>query len=232
MQPPAPGKKKANLRARTAPVQARSVDSRRRVLDATMDLLKAHGIHKLTTPAIASACGLSIGALYRYFPNKEAIIYELYEERLAEMRRLGTEERPVRGARSWRAYFSDYLVRLKEAERQADLDASLIEAMVMVPELWEIDKRHGVLIADQLVEEMKRFGSSWSDAALFELAITLYSLDSTIWMHWRFSQRHPELAVRRVTAAALDMMQPAMEGAEEPAEISVSRQQLRADIGV
>ncbi len=63
------------------------------ILDAAALLLEAGNIDALTTNKIAARAGVSIGSLYQYFPNREAIIRELAArqwtraaERLSEAR--------------------------------------------------------------------------------------------------------------------------------------------------
>ena len=217
------------LRSRAKPVQARAQESRRRILDAAHALLKADGVHQFTTAAIAEASGVSIGALYRFFPNKESIICELYEQKLDEVRKLGVVNRGGAGPGApWRTFFEGYFAALKAAERQVDFDFSLADAIFQLPELWEIDRRHGVLVADQIVADMKMIGARWSDAALFDLAINLYALDAATWMYWRYAKRYPALAVQRVLEASLNMMRPAMEGEAEPLVIELDRERLLA----
>lgn len=222
--PEAPG---AALRARLEPVQARSQRSQRAILDAAHALLKIHGVQGLTTAAVAEASGASVGAVYRLFPNKESIVCRLYEEKLNEIRRRGDAWRSDDpGPGPWRAFFDGYFHALKVAEREVDFDFSLVNAMQTLPQLWRIDLLHGVVLADQVAMDMRRLGSPWSDAALFDLAMTLYALDSATWMSWRFAQRYPSLTIDRMIEASLHMMRPAMEGEAEPRDLSISREQL------
>ena len=60
--------------SRRSPVQLRSHQTVQRVLDATGALLGQVPLEEVTTTRIASEAGLSIGALYRFFPDKQTII--------------------------------------------------------------------------------------------------------------------------------------------------------------
>ncbi len=60
--------------ARRAPVQGRSQETVQRVLDATSRLLEGIPLEEITTSRIAQESGVSIGGLYRFFPDKQAII--------------------------------------------------------------------------------------------------------------------------------------------------------------
>jgi AcrR family transcriptional regulator len=77
--------------ARRTPVQGRSQETVQRVLAATAGLLgRGVALEVLTTAQIAAEAGISVGALYRFFPDKQAIVdaiavrhMETFQERLA-----------------------------------------------------------------------------------------------------------------------------------------------------
>lgn len=46
-------------------------------------VLASHGVAGLTTNRVAEVAGVSIGSLYQYFPNKEAIAAALFERHVA-----------------------------------------------------------------------------------------------------------------------------------------------------
>ncbi|MGA9565550.1 MAG: TetR/AcrR family transcriptional regulator [Candidatus Korobacteraceae bacterium] len=60
--------------SRRVPVQSRSQQTVQRVLDAASALLSQMPLGDLTTTRIASEAGLSIGALYRFFPDKQTVV--------------------------------------------------------------------------------------------------------------------------------------------------------------
>jgi AcrR family transcriptional regulator len=59
---------------RHVPTQARSRERLRRVLDAADELLASEGADAFTTNRIAAVAGIPVGSVYRYFPDKEAIV--------------------------------------------------------------------------------------------------------------------------------------------------------------
>ncbi|CAN7637926.1 TetR/AcrR family transcriptional regulator [Mycolicibacterium frederiksbergense] len=65
------------FRARKQPRQQRSAQTRRDILDAAARIFGEHGYAAGTTNRIAAAAGVSIGSLYQYFPNKDAILAAL-----------------------------------------------------------------------------------------------------------------------------------------------------------
>jgi len=74
----------AHLRPRKQPRQARSVETRARILDAAKSVFAEHGYAAGTTNRIAEAASMSVGSLYQYFPNKDAILVELVNAHVAE----------------------------------------------------------------------------------------------------------------------------------------------------
>ncbi|MEW6632234.1 MAG: TetR/AcrR family transcriptional regulator [Pseudomonadota bacterium] len=65
------------LEPRKQPRQQRSSKVVDRILDAALILTREQGTRTPTTLAIAQRAGLSVGSVYQYFPNKEAILLDL-----------------------------------------------------------------------------------------------------------------------------------------------------------
>jgi AcrR family transcriptional regulator len=59
------------------PVQARSAELVAAILKAAVRVLEREGAHRFTTIRVAEAAGVSVGSLYQYFPNKQAILFRL-----------------------------------------------------------------------------------------------------------------------------------------------------------
>lgn len=57
-----------------APQQTRSRESLRKLLKAAAEVLGQHGVEGATIPRIAQHAGLTPGAVYRRFPDKEALL--------------------------------------------------------------------------------------------------------------------------------------------------------------
>lgn len=64
---------------RVTPRQARARASVEAILEAAAQILEAHGEAAFNTNAVAERAGVSIGAVYRYFPDKRAILVALAE---------------------------------------------------------------------------------------------------------------------------------------------------------
>ncbi len=73
---------------RRLPVQPRSQRTVKRVLDAASSLLEQLPLEDVTTTRIAVEAGLSIGALYRFFPDKQTIVDAIAVRHIEEFRGL------------------------------------------------------------------------------------------------------------------------------------------------
>jgi AcrR family transcriptional regulator len=72
------------LEPRKLPQQARSQTTVEALLEAAAQVFERHGYAAGTTNRIAERAGVSIGSLYQYFPNKDAILVALVHQHLAE----------------------------------------------------------------------------------------------------------------------------------------------------
>ena len=84
--------KKPVVSARKQPSQARSTRLVRDILQAAARVLVRDGAHRFTTARVAEAAGVSVGSLYQYFPNKEAILFGLqteeWQQTMGQLRRI------------------------------------------------------------------------------------------------------------------------------------------------
>ncbi|GAA4906674.1 AcrR family transcriptional regulator [Nonomuraea thailandensis] len=72
------------LTPRKQPRQHRSRETVAVILEAAAQLFQRYGYAGTTTNKIAERAGVSIGSLYQYFPNKDALLVALAEHHLAQ----------------------------------------------------------------------------------------------------------------------------------------------------
>ncbi|MBG7619942.1 TetR/AcrR family transcriptional regulator [Herbaspirillum sp. AP02] len=73
------------LQPRKEPRQARSRAMVDTILDAMSRVLVERGYAKTNTNLVAESAGISVGSLYQYFPNKDALIFALRERHVSRM---------------------------------------------------------------------------------------------------------------------------------------------------
>lgn len=84
---------------RSPRVRAKRERRREEILHAALRAFRKNGYHSTTLDDIARRLGVRKTALYHYFPDKEAILYECHQESLAELDRIVVEARPLGTAR-------------------------------------------------------------------------------------------------------------------------------------
>lgn len=75
---------------RKKPVQERSRFTVDVILEAAVQVFEQYGYAAGTTARIAERAGVSVGSLYQYFPNKDAILVALADQHIAECQELAT----------------------------------------------------------------------------------------------------------------------------------------------
>jgi AcrR family transcriptional regulator len=81
--PRRPPRPPAGLAPRRRPLQQRAQATLEAILQAAASLIARDGYPSLTTNKVAERAGVSIGSLYQYFPNKEAILVALLEQHMS-----------------------------------------------------------------------------------------------------------------------------------------------------
>jgi len=71
--------------ARKVPRQERARATVEAILEATAQVLLDSGIEALSTNKVAKRAGVSVGSLYQYFPNIDALIIALFERHHEKM---------------------------------------------------------------------------------------------------------------------------------------------------
>jgi AcrR family transcriptional regulator len=70
---------------RKTPVQARSNETVHAIREATIQVLLETGAQRLTTTRVAQRAGVSVGTLYQYFPNKNALLHAVLNEHFSRI---------------------------------------------------------------------------------------------------------------------------------------------------
>jgi len=79
-------------------MNAKSAETRARILDAAMELFRRQGFEETTMREIAAEAGVATGAAYYYFDSKDAIALAFYDQSQQELQPL--IERAIEGGKS------------------------------------------------------------------------------------------------------------------------------------
>lgn len=70
------------LKPRKTPLQARSTATVEALHTATIQVLTREGLSRCTTTRVARRAGMSVGSLYQYYPNRDALLAAVLEKHL------------------------------------------------------------------------------------------------------------------------------------------------------
>ncbi len=130
-----------DLELRRRPTQARALATFDLILDTTASLLETHGFDALTTNLISAESGVSIRAIYRYFPNKHAVVGELArrmeQQWGAALEAAGDFDDP---SSPWRDVWNAYIDAFVQSVRATRGARAVLNAMRGDPELRKADE--------------------------------------------------------------------------------------------
>ena len=148
-----------DLLPRRLPQQPRARRTVERLLEVTGGLLEEVGVDRVTTNLVAERAGLNIGTLYKYFPNKYALINALAlgfaEDQIAAMRAYLRGADP---ARPWQEVHDGLIDVLVAFNRERSGAVALQRALLAVPELLAAYRRMNFLTARELNGFLRRWG--------------------------------------------------------------------------
>jgi len=67
-----------------------SSDGKLKIIEAARTIISEHGSQGATIRSIAKQAGVSTGAIYHYYDSKEAILYDVMDKGLSEIKRIAT----------------------------------------------------------------------------------------------------------------------------------------------
>src|SRR3954467_5474183 len=73
------------LNPRKVPAQSRSQVTVDAIFEATIQVLVADGLQRLTTTRVAERAGVSVGTLYQYYPNKQSLLFVVLKRHLGRI---------------------------------------------------------------------------------------------------------------------------------------------------
>ena len=148
------------LDAKLQPTQARGQDTYEVVLATAGEMLREIGFEQLTTNAICKRAGLTPPALYRYFPNKYAILKELGDRLMQAQDNMvfeWIEAGGMDGATSAERIEKNVvmLVEMIEMTRRFPGGAAIGRALRAVPMLQQLRFASRDMVAGQFAEVLK-----------------------------------------------------------------------------
>ena len=144
---------------RNEPVQARSTARLTALLDAAAAVVDEIGFERLTTAMVAERAGASIGTVYRYFPDRIALLQALGARNLERvLTRVSDEVRSPAHA-DWQSAVTAAFGILVEAYRTEPGYRGLRVGDVIDLRPAPVDRRFNSILADRIADGVtERFG--------------------------------------------------------------------------
>lgn len=153
--PPAPA---PHLAPRRLPTQERARATVDLVLETAAAEIDRLGFDKLTTKRIAAAAGLSVGAIYEYFPNKEAIVHALADNWQQKVLEAIDAPHPRHGGnRDVFAYLNDQFSLVAQLYKDRPGLGALIPMLTSVPDLAALGRAHDDLVAANVASALAHY---------------------------------------------------------------------------
>lgn len=83
-----------------------------KILEAARKIISKHGIQGATIRAIAEQANVSTGAIYHYYDSKEAILYDVMDDGLSEIKRISTIS--INGQKQFKEIISEIFIGMQE----------------------------------------------------------------------------------------------------------------------
>lgn len=160
--------------ARRQPVQERARKTVDLILETAAALIDEVGVEAFNTNALAARAAVRVRTVYRYFPNKLAVLSGVAERLALEW----DEWFDGFGAladrrRDWRELWTGYVDTFIAGIRRVSGGLAVRRAMRALPELQAIDRRDNQRLARQLASALARRGVDVPHARLTTMARVL-----------------------------------------------------------
>ena len=157
---PARRRKSIALAQRRQPVQARAQKSVEVILNTAVRILEEAGLEAFNTNVLAERAGIRVRTVYRYFPNKLAVITAVAERMAAEWNGWFDGFRDLADpGTDWRGLWTAYIDTFVAGILRAPGGLAIRRAMRALPELQAIDRRDNERLACQLARALELRGT-------------------------------------------------------------------------
>lgn len=193
---------------RNEPVQARSAARLTALLDAAAVVIQEIGYERLTTAMVADRAGASIGTVYRYFPDRIAVLQSLAARNAERTSGLALAEIGNTAHPDWKialsAAFQHVVVAYRDEPGFASLrygDVIDLRPMVGIPPMQAF--------ADRVFEALvRRFDLDGSDEARVAFAAAVIASDALAARAFKQNPAGDEQFLEAGRAATLALLAP------------------------
>ncbi len=163
-----------DLAPRRLPTQSRAKDTVEKILSAAAELLEEGGLGAFNTNLLAQRAEVRVRTVYRYFPNKLAVITALAERMTALWDGWFDGFRALADPESdWDKLWDSYIDTFVDGLRLTPGGLAIRRAMRALPELQIIDRQDNERLARELAAALKARGVAASHGRLLRVSRVL-----------------------------------------------------------
>lgn len=147
------------------PKQARSIQTKEKILDAAYRLLCSKGYYNTSTNEIAKEAGVPIGSVYSYFKDKDTILLEILRRYHEEFEKATSEltlslEAYRSDMRSWLRQLFKNLIRIHESGKELNREMQILsynipEVAALLKAQMEGSRRTALNFINQMKDEIR-----------------------------------------------------------------------------
>jgi AcrR family transcriptional regulator len=186
------------------PLRRDAEQNRRRILRAAAEVFTSRGL-QASLDDVAKHAGVGVGTVYRRFPDKDALIEALFEERLGQV--AAVAERALAEPDSW----TGLTVFLEQACELLSTDRGLREILMFAThgrDRVQAAKSRMQPLVTELVERAQRDGKLRSDLRATDMLFIEFMLTSAA----GYAEHVRPQVWRRYLALLTDALRPARDG--------------------
>jgi AcrR family transcriptional regulator len=202
-------KESASAQQRRLPKQGRSRETVNAIVEAAAELFETRGYEQTTTHQVAAAAGISVGALYRYFGGKEAILREVYQREMSALRKRVLDDFTIAdlmGQDMRQLVRKAMVLAFRVYSQRPQLRCVLVEQARKVPELAELRLEQEKQLHDTVKQILKAApGVNLPDPEIGAYLISLF-MERLIDDYTMFRKNSGEFDEERVIDAAVDFI--------------------------
>ncbi len=171
--------RRARVEPRKRPQQKRSAIMVERILSSALQIVQAEGVEGASTISIAEHAGLSVGSIYQYFPNKDAIVLELARRWLSEFPEGISTAQNDPSPMSWEEFAQQihaFVQRLGGLYKAHSALIPIVNSMYTKAGLEEIVRTHDAQIVSMHAQWLKAINPALDDASADRLGLLMLDM--------------------------------------------------------
>lgn len=189
------------------PKQKRSINTKAKIREAALKLFCEKGYFKTTTNEIAKVAGISIGSLYSYFSDKDAVFFEILDEYNELFNKvfyetLGDLDPYKTDAKIWLYKFLEGMIKVHEASKDLNIEIKIMA--YSRTEIAEISRKHDAISRKRTLDYLYKYRDIFKVEDIEAASVVAFNLISSTVDYIAFGEN--EIERERIIKATVDMM--------------------------